>query len=295
MKKIIKTLAIIPFFTNLLYSCNLEEKDKLSITTTFAPIYDFTKHIVGNKIDVINFAQDKDVHSFNPAEDINTMIFIENSDLIITMGNNVDPWLKDFNKEKQFDLIKNITSNNSTFQTIENNPHYWLSITNASLMIKEICEQVIKIDNANETLYRQNADIYLQNLNIIKENIVDYFKANPLSKTIISTYNPLEYFYKDVGISKYETIYTSTGHGNDFEIEPIQNIKEKIISENIEYIVTISESDDKIIDSLNDKADINVTSLRTNIYESISMEDYANGNSYINRLLTNFNQLKKLK
>lgn len=53
----------------------------------------------------------------------------------------------------------------------EENPHVWVSISDAILQVKNISEQLASIDTANASKYKSNADSYMKRLEALKDKM----------------------------------------------------------------------------------------------------------------------------
>jgi zinc transport system substrate-binding protein len=68
-------------------------EEKLSVVTSFYPIYFLTKHIGGDAVDVYNLAGSRDVHSYEPTpKEVSTIM---NADLVLYQSQYLEGWVKD--------------------------------------------------------------------------------------------------------------------------------------------------------------------------------------------------------
>ena len=93
MKKILMLLAIPAVL--LLAGCQ-KSASKPEVVTTFEPMYEFTKAIVGDKVDVENIVPaNQEVHEFEPsAKQVATMT---NAEAIVYNSNDLEKWAKKVN------------------------------------------------------------------------------------------------------------------------------------------------------------------------------------------------------
>ena len=85
-------LAIIAFII-IKFGKGLEKSDKPTIFTTIYPEYDFTKAIVGDKIEVVRLiGPGVEVHTYEPTP--KDMIRISEAKAFIYTGDNMEPWAK---------------------------------------------------------------------------------------------------------------------------------------------------------------------------------------------------------
>ena len=105
---IIMSTLIILFKPDELIEDNTE---KIEIIATLFPQYDFAKHIVGDKADVtLLIKSGVETHNFEPTQ--KDMININNSDLFLYTGEELEPWTAE---------ISNSISSNLKFANISEN------------------------------------------------------------------------------------------------------------------------------------------------------------------------------
>lgn len=52
-------------------------------------------------------------------------------------------------------------------------PHIWLSVLNAGIMVRNVCEGLVQVDPANAAFYRENCDAYVEALSLLDEELSD--------------------------------------------------------------------------------------------------------------------------
>lgn len=159
-------------------SKNISKKENSSekklIYTSFFPVEELTKRIVGDKFEVKPIIdKSQEPHSFElKTEDIKNII---KADLVIYNGAGMETFIDDLknstdDKEKFVDLSKNLTllssAKDGKVSKDKVNPHTWLSIKNAMVELEEIYEKVSEIDPDNKDFYKKNLD---KNLDMFKK------------------------------------------------------------------------------------------------------------------------------
>ena len=121
-------LLLIPVLL-LLTACQKAADSKPQIVTTFEPMYEFTKAIVGDKVEVVNIVPaNQEAHDFEPsAKDMTTLT---NADVIVYNSKNLETWASSAKN-------KGIKIEASTpVEKIGDDPHTWVSPKN-SLTIRK--------------------------------------------------------------------------------------------------------------------------------------------------------------
>lgn len=186
-------------------SKNTEAAKKMKIITSFYPMYistlNVTKDIPG--VEVINMTKPQTgcLHDYQiTPEDLLTLesaqVFVVNGagmesfmDKVIKQQRN----LKMVEASKGIELIKNESDG-------EENPHVWVSISNAIKQVRNISDQLAVIDPENAGRYKANTDLYISKLEKKKEkmhNALDNIK----NKDIITFHEAFPYFAKEFNLN----------------------------------------------------------------------------------------------
>lgn len=145
------------------------QNKKLHVVTTIFPLYDFTKNITGNEIDLVNLLpSNTGPHDFSvtPTEAQK----IANADIIITNGvgdleqwlpdllvNNAKSELKIINTGEGSHLVETGRQISGPIELTETDPHIWLDPENAIGQIQNIARGLSEADPTNRNLYASNA------------------------------------------------------------------------------------------------------------------------------------------
>lgn len=215
----------------LLSSCGISDKNSAStIYTSFYPIYDLTKKIVGDKINVENLTP----YGVEPRDYEPTTLDVKNmhdSKGIFINGLGLENYYDSLPKEIK-DKTYVVTNNIETMK-INNivDPHVWLSIPNAIKEMENILDEVIKLDNDNK-------DFYISNFNNQKNNFLNLYNdySNKLkdvkNKSIVVSHAAFGYLCKDYNLKQiYVDGLSPNQEPNAKDIERIiETIKEYKIS-----------------------------------------------------------------
>lgn len=176
---------------------NQEVSEKLNIITSFYPLAFFTEQIAWDKANVINLAQNKEVHDYTPSpQDI---IKLNNADLVVYQWSELEFWADDIIPQLEeknistFEVSKHIKlsrieedhddehdeddkdhddkndNNKEDHNHWEYDPHTWLDPVLAQDMIGVISEKLIVLDPTNTEFYKANANELKNKLNTIDQ------------------------------------------------------------------------------------------------------------------------------
>ena len=147
---IVAILVIIPLVSFGLWNSEsaivfekAEGQSKIIAITSFYPLYEFTKEIGGDKVDVsLLVPQAVEPHDWEPT--IRDIQKIEQADLIIINGNGFEKWVDKIDSSKV-----SIINSGRSFGWVTGEPtqsvdyHYWLNPLSAKLQIKAIADGLI--------------------------------------------------------------------------------------------------------------------------------------------------------
>lgn len=236
-----------------------ENDDNIEIIATLFPQYDFAKHIVGDKATVkLLIKSGVETHNFEPTQ--KDMININNSDLFLYTGEELEPWtaeisktitsdLKFVNISKNIDLIdihefeekyenENIIKDNHDEEHEEEHSrdaHIWLNPKNAVIMIDNILEEIIIIDKENEEFYRKNAEEYKKEILKLDEKIEEIVENAEMNELAFGGEFAYSYFISRYNLN-FVSVYTNCGHGEDPSIARVKSVIDYINKNNIPIV-----------------------------------------------------------
>lgn len=224
--------------------------EKLSIVTTLFPEYDFVKSIVGDKANVsLVLKSGVETHNFEPtAQDI---IAIDSADLFITLGEELEPWTKEISssirdKDKIINISKNVNlmcqdefeeehehGHNHSEESLDS--HIWLSISNSKIMVKDLLNEIVKIDPENQEFYKNNANKYIEELDKLDKEYKDFFNENKDLVLVFGGEFAYSYLMNEYDVN-FASVFTNCGHGEDPSIARVKNVIDIINDKNIPVV-----------------------------------------------------------
>lgn len=275
-------------------SVNLTLK-RLQITTTIYPIYEFTRQVAGDLVDVTNITPNGiEPHDYEPSPQQIAQTY--KSQLMLFNGSGVDPWAEklaedlngkgikvvNMSQELDLDLIKSNQNN-------ENDPHFWLDPVIAQKEVDIITAKLSSIDEKNSQTYKDNAKIYKAKLADLD---TEYSKllAKCSQKTIVTSHNAFEY------IAKRYNFEILTISGFDPESEPssqqIADIIKTSKEKNIKYIAFESLVSPKLSQTI--AAETGAQTIILDPIEGLTKEGQQNQQDYISISKDNLTSLRSM-
>ncbi|MGL5348366.1 MAG: metal ABC transporter substrate-binding protein [Peptostreptococcaceae bacterium] len=239
-KRVVNILIAVALVTLIITGCSNKTNDiettsksnKIKIVTSFYPMYIFTSNITKDidDVEVINLTKPTTgcLHDYSLTTE--EMKILQDCDIFITNGAGIEsfmekvtnqiPNLKIIEASEGIELLKG--ENN------EENPHVWLSITNAIKEVKNIEEKLIQYDNKNKDQYTKNANEYINELNKQNEKMKEELKSLE-NRNIITFHEAFPYFAKEFNLNIVGVV----------EREPGTQPSAKELQETIEIIKTL--------------------------------------------------------
>lgn len=184
---------------------------RLQVLTTFFPLYDFTRAVGGDRIELdILFTQTPEVASFRPAD----IQKINAADVLIQNGVGLEPVLADMlqssdNKDiTVVDTSHGVAVLNSAEETHEDgagDPHIWLDPTNAVIQVQNIRDALMHADPANASFYQNQAAEYLTKLQQLDKDCAVRISALP-KKEFVAFHAAFRYFANRYGLHQVAVI-----------------------------------------------------------------------------------------
>ena len=333
-KKILIFLTLL--FSIIIVSCNNANKSsnennkeidnsKLKVVTTIFPIYDFTRNITGDNVNLQMIIKPGiEIHSFNttPAD----VIDIQNADVFIYIGGESEAWaekivssmntngkkiirLIDYVKALDEEIVEGMehdTDHNheeeANHEEHENHieeshthegvydEHIWTSPKNAQLMVTAICNSLSEIDANNADVYKANADKYNQELTVLDEEIRNTVNSSKRKNIVFGDRFPFRYLAEEYGL-EYRAPFTGCSSQVDASPKTIAYLMNYIKDNKIPYLYYIELSNEKIANTLIEQT--GAEKLKLHSGQNVSKEEFNSGVTYLSIMRDNLESLKK--
>lgn len=279
------------------------QNEKIKVVATLFPQYDFVKQIGKEKVEVtLLLPPGVETHTYDPSP--RDIIGINESNLFIYTGDEMEPWARSLAKtildsvkvidvsekvEHIVDEHKHEETNYNEHHEHESDPHIWLDITNAKIMVDNITNALINIDNENAEYYMENAREYKEKL----DKLDDDFRTviNNSKRNVICFGDKFSYMYFVNAYNlDYITVYDSCLAEAEPSMAKILEIEKQIEKENIPVIFYESLSEGKIAKQI--AKDTAIKALVFSSVHTVSSEDIQRGATYISVMEQNLENLK---
>lgn len=288
-------LLLVFSFIIILVSCNTN-KEQTDIVTTMFPQYDIAKNIAGDKLTVSLMTPfGSEIHGYEPtAKDI---IRVNNAKLFIYTSDEMEKWAKNIiNEETNYLNLSNEYDQVpfSKEDALIDELHYWTDPLTFLQLIDVIKTQLVNIDPINSSYYETNATNYYQEIELVHEELTNYFETKN---------SPTIYFYGHNALSSFANRYNfnisslSDHFQPDAELSPGQKLmlKNNIKAANAKFLFTEELIDLKEPNSLIDelaREGQQLTLLELHGFHNITKDQNEKGVTYLELLKQNLKNLK---
>ena len=289
-----------------------------SIVCTTFPQYDWIRNIIGDDSDKFQLTmlldQGTDLHSYQPtAEDIAK---IADADMFVYVGGESDGWwesaLKDgTNKDmKVVNMLDALGTAVKVEEVVpgmqaeeeeeteegegpENDEHVWLSLRNAVTLTDALSENIQEIDPANKEDYVENAGKYVDKLNDLDGRYALTISKGKRQAILFGDRFPFRYMADDYGLTYYAA-FVGCSAESEASFETITFLAHKVDELKLPVILTIEGADHNIAESIKNATESkNQEILTMNSMQSVTAEDVADGETYLNMMEDNLNVLSQ--
>ena len=194
-------------------------EQKVVAIASFFPLYEFTKEIGREKVDVtLLVPSGVEPHDWEPT--IKNLQLMQQADVIIINGIGFENWI---------DNIDSVNSDVKVVDTsigisiLESDPHIWLNPVMAQKQVENIVDSLSKVDPPNEKYYKQNGISYIKKLEEL-DNKISY-ELSSCKKDFIAFHDAFSYFAIQYDLNQHTVLKSNEPHE-----EPTSKSLENIIN-----------------------------------------------------------------
>lgn len=295
--------------------------ETLNVVTSIYPVYDFTKKIAGDKVNIsLIIPAGMHSHSWEPSP--KDMAILQEADLFIYNGAGMEYWVEDvlnsvnneglnvLDTSKGIELIKLEEEHEKHEEHEEHeehedhedhehhegdghnhgeyDPHIWLSPKNAVIQMKNIKDVLQEMDEKNKDYYEKN---YEEN-KLKLEKLDESFKKtseNFSTHDIIVSHEAFAYIGKEYNLNQIGI--SGVFAEGEPDLAKMKEIVDYIRKNNVKAVYYESSDSKKVAESVAKEA--NIISLPLNPIENLTKEEFDSGEDYISMMEKNLESLEK--
>ncbi len=297
---ILAIIVVIPLLSFGVWNSNsssfvesAEGKSGIVAIASFYPLYEFTKYVGGERVDVsLLVPQGVEPHDWEPS--IRDVQRIQNADLIIINGIGFENWLdnidtinsdvKIIDSSFGIDIISSYEDEDEHGELHEfsGDPHIWLNPVSAKSQVQNIADGLKQKDPQNSKYYQENADNYKLQLDSLDEEIRN--ELSTCKRDFISFHNAFSYFANEYELNQHSIIESIEPHGEPTS-KKLQNVINLAKSLNTRVIFT-----EEAVDARTSQVIANEFGGSTLVLSTLEVID--DDSSYIKKMKENLENLK---
>lgn len=282
-------MVLIVIGIGVYFSSNSKQSNKITITASYYPLYDFAKNIGGDKVEITNITPaGSEPHDFEPSA--KQLASAYQSDIFIYNGAALEPWANDFLKDYKNTIVKS-SNNIDLIKLAENNnlhdPHFWLDPVAAKKIVDNILAGLVKTSPENKAYFTSNANTYKDKLAALDKSFKDGLSLCQ-ADIAITSHEAFSY------LSKRYKINLLSISGIDPSVEPdaskLAEISDLVKSKGIKYIFFESLVSPKLAETI--ASETGAKTAVSDPIEGLSEEDQQKGDNYVKVQQRNLQNLK---
>lgn len=306
MKKLVLS-GIILLTGILLTACgsNQTETEKLQVMTSFYPMYDFTKNIVGDVGEVeLLVPAGTDAHDYEPSA--KKMAQLQESDVFVYNNENMETWVPDVEttlKEGDVKIIKATKDmvllpgseeeghdhdHSEAGHSHELDPHVWLSPKYAAKQVAIIRDQLSEAYPEQANQFNENAEKYLAKLTDLDQAYTEKLAA-ATQKNFVTQHTAFSYLALDYGLNQVSISGISSTQ--EPTTSRLAELKSYVEDNDLKYIYFEKNASDNVARTLADETGLELLIL--NPLEGLTKEQTEAGEDYVSIMTENLDNLAK--
>ena len=298
---------------------NTKADDKIEIVTTIFPEYDWVKNVLGdnpaNAEVTLLLDNGVDLHSYQPTVD--DIMKITSADLFIYVGGESDEWVDEVLKQsenkdlvvinlmdelgdaaKEEEIIEGMECEEEEEEEegeeeVEYDEHVWLSLKDATIFVNSIEAAMETIDSTNASVYKVNADAYIDKLNELDKAYEEAVSKANVKTLLFGDRFPFRYLVDDYGISYYAAFVGCSTETNA-SFQTVVFLAEKVDELSLKNIMTIEGTNHSIAETIiENTTDKNQKILVMDSMQSVTSKGVEEGITYLSIMESNLEVLKE--
>ncbi len=218
-------------------SCAPEEADtgKILVAVTILPQADFVEAVGGDQVEsIVMVPPGADPHTYELKPD--QMAKLSQAKMYAKLGSGMGfelAWMDKLvaaNKTilvvdcaRGIELMEMTGEDNHEYEGLD--PHIWLSVKNAEVMVANICVGLVQVDSAHQAYFEANRDIYLQKLNQLDSDLTAWLAG--VSNRCFMVFHPaFGYFARDYNLRQLAVEQAGKEPTADYIVRLIEEAKE---------------------------------------------------------------------
>ncbi|MDU5664059.1 metal ABC transporter substrate-binding protein, partial [Streptococcus vestibularis] len=263
----------------------------LKVVTSFYPVYEFTKQIVGDEGEVSYLIPaGSEAHDFQPST--KNVADIEKADTFVYLNENMETWVPKIEKTintkntKVIEASKGMVLLPGTEEEDhdhggeehhhEYDPHVWLSPKRSQKLVKTIRDGLIAQHPDKKAVFTTNAEKYLKKLQALDKEYTEAL-SHTKQKSFVTQHAAFAYLALDYGLTQVPISGVSAE--SDPSAKRIASLSKYVKEYDINYIYFEENASSSVAKTLANEVGVKTAVL--NPIESLTKEQLKKGEDYV--------------
>lgn len=304
-KKILLMISLVSllFAWQMLQVKQVLADSKMKVVTTFYPVYEFTKGVLGDQADISMLIKaGTEPHDFEPST--KNIATIQNADAFVYMDNSMETWVPSVKKSIKTDKLTIVKGTGDMLLSAgvaeegdhehgheshhhDYDPHVWLSPKRAITVVENIRDGFVTAYPDKADTFKSNAAAYIEKLKKLDNEYTDGL-SNVKQKSFVTQHAAFGYLALDYGLNQIPIT------GISAEAEPsakrLAQLSEYVKKYKVKYIYFEENASSKVAKTLANEAGVKTEVL--NPLESLTNKQIKAGKDYFSVMRKNLKALK---
>lgn len=282
------------------------QQDKPVIVCTLFPQYDFARTVFGDSAEVIMLLKPgMESHMFDPTPQ--DMVTISHADVFIYTGDEMEPWAaqiaESLDKDKILDLSRYVQLEMEDHEGHDHedaheghdhehsyDPHFWLDMDNAKLMIEAITDAAIKMLPEESQDIIERADAYCEQLSLLDAAYFEALEMAEHAHIVFAGRFAYGYFVHRYDLH-YETVYQNCAANADPSIHDMARVIDYINAHNTKIVFYEELSNASVAKTIAEDTGAQIRMLST--AHNVTKEEFDAGITFYDVMAQNLEVLKE--
>ena len=252
--------------------------------------------------DALKEAKNKDLKAINLMETLGNSVKEEEvvegmQEERESLGHSHEKSSKEKQEQTQKESHENSQEINGQKEAADEEPeydvHFWLSIRNAEIMVKNIEKAIEQLDSDNAKVYQTNAENYIKKLDTLDKQYANTIQNAKYKAILFGDRFPFRYMADDYDL-KYYAAFAGCSAETMAGFETVTFLAKKADELRLPVILTIENSDGRIAEAVkSNTTKKNQKILAMNSLQSVTKEQIADGITYLQVMQENLSVLSE--
>lgn len=296
MKKICLILCLVL----CLCGCSVKEAPSgLSVVAVNFPAYDFARAVLGDKGEIsMLLPTGASVHSFEPSPA--DIMKIEKADVFIFTGGESDTYIKKIlSADENADRITINMCEISGIHQEEHehshshehrDEHVWLSPDNAKAIVMEISRALSKCAPQHREFFNSRSESYCKRIDEVADETRAAVTAAPIKNLVVADRFPFSHLCEYYSLS-HTAAFSACDNFADADAKTVASIIDTVREHGLSFVFCCDGGSDSLKNAVCEETGARALTLYS--LDSISDEDFKNGNTYIDFMIKNKQALER--